>query len=444
MTDRLEPSPENRWYWSDGDEPVLLLGGTDRDNLFQWTGERLRDHLDDLVGAGGNFVRNTMSDRKEEDVSPFERTEDGTYDLERWNDEYWNRLSAFLDATAERDIVVELTLWDQHDLAGSRWEDHAWNPVNNDTLPDGSLPATGGDHWQDRIAFFRTVEDHNEPVLAQQERFVDRILDHTLDYGNVVYNVTNEGWAGIEWELHWAEHVLDRADERGVHVEVANMNMSPGESVEKVIEHPETFSYVEVSQHNQHFAGASGQDHWDNLQAWRADVEDAIGPRPFNNVKIYGGFEGGKEAAGDADQAVRWFWRNVLGGAAACRFHRRVAEGDEGWGIGGSERALTQIRSVRALEEVVDLPALTPRGDLLTDADPDEAYCVADPGDAYVVYFPDGGAVTLDVGTGSYRLRWLDAEAAAWTDEETVEGATDLSLDSPERPNQVVVLTAEP
>lgn len=443
MTDRIEPSTENPWYWSDGDEPRLLLGGTDKDNLFQWTGDRLHEHLDDLVDAGGNFVRNTMSDRKDEDVSPFARSESGTYDLERWNDEYWDRLDAFLDATAERDVVVELTLWDQHDLVGDRWESHAWNPVNNDALPEDSLPATGGDHWQDRIAFFRTVEEGNDPVLARQERFVDRVLDHTLDRVHVIYNVTNEGWAGIEWELYWAEHVRNRADERGVDVEVANMNMSPEDSVEKAVEHPEAFSYVEVSQHNQHFAGADGQDHWDNLQAWRTEVEDAVGPRPFNNVKIYGGFDGGKEAAGTADQAVQWFWRNVLAGCAACRFHRRVAEGDEGWGIGGSDRALAQIRSVRAIEEHVDFPGLTPRQDLLGDAAPDEAYCVADPGEAYVVYFPDGGGATLDLDAGSYRLRTLDAESAAWTGEETVEGGTDLALDPAERPNQLVVLTAE-
>jgi len=245
-----------------------------------------------------------MSDRKAADVSPFERDADGTYDLERWNDPYWDRLAAFLEETAERDIVVELTLWDQHDFATSRWADHAWNPANNQTLPEDSLPATGGDHWEDRIAFFRTVAEGNEAVLSHQERFVDRVLDDTLEYGNVIYNVTNEGWAGIEWERHWAEHVLNRARKHGVDVDVANMNMSPGDSVRKAIEHPETFLYVEVSQHNQDSGGSSGQEHWDLLQRWRSDVGDAVGPRPFNNVKIYGGFDGVIEAAGDADEAV--------------------------------------------------------------------------------------------------------------------------------------------
>jgi len=383
-----------------------------------------------------------MSDRKAADVSPFERDADGTYDLERWNDPYWDRLAAFLEETAERDIVVELTLWDQHDFATSRWADHAWNPANNQTLPEDSLPATGGDHWEDRIAFFRTVAEGNEAVLSHQERFVDRVLDDTLEYGNVIYNVTNEGWAGIEWERHWAEHVLNRARKHGVDVDVANMNMSPGDSVRKAIEHPETFLYVEVSQHNQDSVGSSGQEHWDLLQRWRSDVGDAVGPRPFNNVKIYGGFDGVIEAAGDADEAVERFWRNVFGGCAACRFHRQVAGGDEGWGIGGSERALTHVRSVRLVEELVDLWRLRPRQDLLGDVDPNEAYCVAAPGESYAVYFPEGGTVTLAVEAGSYRCRYLDAETATWEHTETVEDATEITLDRPDRNNQVVVITA--
>ena len=32
----LQPWKENPWYWSYCGEPVLLLGGSDDDNLFQW------------------------------------------------------------------------------------------------------------------------------------------------------------------------------------------------------------------------------------------------------------------------------------------------------------------------------------------------------------------------------------------------------------------------
>jgi hypothetical protein len=54
----LRPWEENRWYWSDRSEPVLLLGGSDDDNLFQWLEPELIAQLDRLAEAGGNVIRN--------------------------------------------------------------------------------------------------------------------------------------------------------------------------------------------------------------------------------------------------------------------------------------------------------------------------------------------------------------------------------------------------
>ncbi len=48
-------------YWQFRGEPVLLLGGSVEDNLFQIP--NLEEHLDLLAAAGGNYVRNTMSSR---------------------------------------------------------------------------------------------------------------------------------------------------------------------------------------------------------------------------------------------------------------------------------------------------------------------------------------------------------------------------------------------
>jgi len=64
-----------------------------------------------LVAAGGNYVRNTMSGRDEGNVWPFLEREDGLYDLEQWNPEYWRRFSTFLEETAQRDIVVQIEVW---------------------------------------------------------------------------------------------------------------------------------------------------------------------------------------------------------------------------------------------------------------------------------------------------------------------------------------------
>jgi hypothetical protein len=59
-TDRsasIRPHPANPYHWAYQDRPVLLLGGSDQDNLFnhpELPPDGLAAHLDRLVAAGGN------------------------------------------------------------------------------------------------------------------------------------------------------------------------------------------------------------------------------------------------------------------------------------------------------------------------------------------------------------------------------------------------------
>ena len=85
-------------HWSFQGKPVLLLGGSDDDNLFQWPADKLIPQLDRIAEAGGNVVRNTMSDRPVSgfELYPFAQREDRLYDLEKWNARYWKRFDRFL------------------------------------------------------------------------------------------------------------------------------------------------------------------------------------------------------------------------------------------------------------------------------------------------------------------------------------------------------------
>ena len=58
---RIRPFASNPFYWQYRGEPVFLVGGSDDHNLYQWEEPKLREHLDLLVAAGGNWLRNTMS-----------------------------------------------------------------------------------------------------------------------------------------------------------------------------------------------------------------------------------------------------------------------------------------------------------------------------------------------------------------------------------------------
>lgn len=56
---RIKPYSRNPSYWQYRGRPLLLIGGSDRDNIFQWAldGTKLTDHLDLLVACGGNYIR---------------------------------------------------------------------------------------------------------------------------------------------------------------------------------------------------------------------------------------------------------------------------------------------------------------------------------------------------------------------------------------------------
>lgn len=61
----LQPWPENPWSWSDHGKPVLVLGGSDDDNLFQWPEKELIAQPDRLAAAGGNVIHSTKSDPRD-------------------------------------------------------------------------------------------------------------------------------------------------------------------------------------------------------------------------------------------------------------------------------------------------------------------------------------------------------------------------------------------
>ncbi|MBX3001759.1 MAG: hypothetical protein KF893_24760 [Caldilineaceae bacterium] len=105
--DAIRPYRENPFYWQYKGKPVLLLGGSVEDNLFQIP--NLEEHLDLLRSVGGNYVRCTMSSRDPGDVWPFAFDETrGRYNLEEPGEEYWRRFAHFLELTAEREIILQI------------------------------------------------------------------------------------------------------------------------------------------------------------------------------------------------------------------------------------------------------------------------------------------------------------------------------------------------
>ncbi|MGI9456720.1 MAG: hypothetical protein ACR2NU_09170, partial [Aeoliella sp.] len=112
--ERIQLYKKNPRYWQYQSEPVLLLGGTKDDNLFQISD--VEQHLDLLSGVGGNYIRCVMSGRDQGNAWPFAQNDDGKYDLTRFNEEYWKRFDRLLESTHQRNIIVQIEVWAFHDF----------------------------------------------------------------------------------------------------------------------------------------------------------------------------------------------------------------------------------------------------------------------------------------------------------------------------------------
>ena len=378
---RIRPYEGNTYFWQYKGEPVLLLGGSDQDNPFNHpnlSGHGLEAHLDLLASVGGNYIRNTMTSRdrqaddweffNDDNVYPFYQDEEtGLYDLERFNDAYWERFRRFLDMTAERDIIVQIEVWDRVDYArdhtaypGKGWSEQPYNPANNInyTAEESGLPEVVNTHPAQREnPFFSSVSEleNNEILLPFQQAFVDKMLSYTLPHGHILYCISNETNEEAEWGAYWARYLQDAAEAVGVNAHVTEM-WDPSDLSHpmhrRTFDHPELYSYVDISQNNHQV----GQSHWDNAQEQRRRIADF--PRPINNVKMYGGVTHG----GGYEEGLRRLWRNALGGMASARFHRPSAWTDQGplHGAGLSTEAQAYIRSARVLMDALGWPEIEP------------------------------------------------------------------------------------
>ena len=441
------------WYWNYKGETVLLLGGSWQDNMFNHP-VKLEEHLDVLVSAGGNYLRNTMSHRNTGNVFAYVRNDDGLFDLDRFNEEYWDRFSRFLDLAYGRDIIVQIEIWDPWD----RYEDHqsfgGWshypfNPANNInyTAEESGLPTAVDYPPQTNPTehpYFRTVPalDNNQMILGYQQAYIDRLLSISLQYPNILYCIHNETGEKVEFGDYWADYIRKNADERGIPVHITDMRRN--EDVRShdhahIFDNHERYTFVDISQNNA-WSGL-GQGHYDNILYVRERL--AANPRPINNNKNYGAARHGEE------ESVARMGRIVFAGAASARFHRPHPSEDPSdmfektdFGMGLSARSQKIIQSLRMATDQLDIALTSPRNDLLGDRRENEAYLLAEPGRQYAVYFPDGGSVYLDMSPseGGWSVRWINLGKAEWIDQDRVQAGGAVRLETPDKGHWIAVI----
>ncbi|MEQ9218328.1 MAG: hypothetical protein RLO17_09815 [Cyclobacteriaceae bacterium] len=405
----IHPGKDHKQFWTYHGQEMLLLGASDDDNLFQMNG--VAEHLELLKQNGGNYVRNTMSSRDSGNVWPFELMEDGLYDLNVFNEVYWQRFETFLDETSKRDIIVQIEVWATFDFYRENWSANPFNPKNNRNLNArrdklDTLVSTHPVFTENN--FFRSVPTQmslHRPLYYQQ-KFVNKLLSYSLNYDHVLYCMDNETSVNADWGRFWAAYIKKAAQLRDKTVYCTEM-WDPHELDHafhfETFDHPEIYDFVDISQNNHN----TGQKHWDNALAQIDRLKSLGHLRPVNNVKIYGSAT--RRFTSD-EEGIENFIQNVFAGCASVRFHRPPS------GIGLNAQAQAVVKSVREATDKIDWFGAKPSNELLEDREENEAYCRSN-GTEYALYFNNGGEISLNTGTStSLSIEWVDVMNNRWTE----------------------------
>ncbi len=449
---------ENPWYWNYQGNPLLLLGGSWQDNLFNHP-IGLEEHLEVLAQAGGNYVRNTMSHRNVGNVFAYEKDQNGKFDLDRFNQEYWTRFSQFLQMTYEKGMIIQLEIWDPWDMYEDHqsfggWSHHPFNPENNINYSVASSNITNvidypPTHRPSDHPFFSTIPElgGNSLLLGHQKKYMDKLLEHSLNFPHVLYCVHNEIGEKVEFGDYWADYIREKAAKKGVKVHVTDMRRSEdvrSEDHAHIKNNPQRYSFLDISQNNA-YAGL-GQAHYENILYIKSQISDV--PRPVNNNKNYGAVRHGEE------ESIARMGRIVFAGAASARFHRPHPLEDPSamyeksdYGLGLSPRAQKIIKSLRMATDLIDLKNTHPRNDLLIQHQPNSAYLLANPDETYAIYFPQAGETRLEPNTQqnstSYAMRWINLDDADWFSEEHIHLDYTNAFQTPDQRNHWVLVISK-
>lgn len=168
-------------------------------------------------------------------VFPFAKTGD-KYDLRKFNDKFFDRLSAIVKQADELGIVCQVCLFDRCGLAVN--DRNAWpnNPYNSTINVNGLLARSSGGY----PPFCQT----DGPIADINAAFIHKVVETIGDRGNVIYEIMNEPFRELgpleKWHA-WAARELRE-------------NLK-GRSGSKVIASTYAFDFDEIDVFSMHRAG---------------------------------------------------------------------------------------------------------------------------------------------------------------------------------------------
>jgi hypothetical protein len=438
----LRVHPGNaRYFTADGSRAVLLTGSHTWDSLQDMGASQppapfdFEAYLDFLAGHGHNFIRlwrwellawDTRANDGQAGRAlvvaphPWARTGPGPaldglprFDLERFDDDFFDRLRGRVTSARARGIYVSVMLFEGWGLqhVTNAWKAHPFHPANH---------VGGVEVDADVDGDARGIEVHTLKVPAVtriQEAYVRRVVESLDDLDNVLYEIANESGAfSTEWQEHFIRfiHDLERRLPR---------------------QHPVgmTFQHSRIS-----------RERGSNTNLFRSSA-DWISPDPaagsYNYRNNPPSADGRKVILSDTDHLwgiggdVSWAWKSFVRGLHPI-FMDPYRQGVL---LGGAPAKWESLRRalgvIRRLADRVDLAGMVPEPALASSG-----FCLAHASREWIAFLPSGTEVTLDLSraSGDVAVEWIDPVSGEVTSAPSVEGGGQRALASP-RPGPAVV-----
>ncbi len=403
----LRIHPENPRYFTDDSGKVVYLTGSHTWANFQERGVEgqtpdfdYEQYLDFMQTMGHNFMRMWRWEHAQwMQFVPIEilirykpmaylRTGPGKaidgkpkFDLERFNEAYFDRLRRRVVAASERGIYVSVMLFQGFSVEqkgtkgvdpkkGNSWDGHPYNLKNNINGINGDINSDGEGNETHTLKI--------KEVIKLQKVYVRKVIDTLNDLDNVLWEISNESHMGsTKWHYHMIRFIKE--------YEATKPKQHPVGMTSSPINNPPLF----------------------------ASPADWISPNGNNYLNNPPDTKGSKVIIVDNDHInpwnsdPKWIWKNFMRGN-----HFILMDHYKDFRIGSPDMpeprhdpARIAMGLARTLSHQIDLISMIPHKDLSSTG-----YCLANPGLCYVAYQPEGEHknFTLTLKTGRYSMEWIN------------------------------------
>jgi hypothetical protein len=353
--------------------------------------------------------------------------ENGKFQLDRFNDEYFNRLRSFVQSANTKDIMVVITVhdgWTKDNFSG-----HPFNKANGGPLDSNGQYVELADYAREMPASYNESWGRKEKHQYYLERFSDRLIQATGDLPNVMYEIMNEGeWYNQTANRKFQVHFLDFFKARTAAPLLVNDDHVGGADF-----FGERSADV-ITLHKPLWKRSDSARTFFDHHASQSNAKPVFFTEPIPDYR-------GDRA--DLTAIMRMMWGTILGGSGF------VMQNDASFGFDPNTRMAGKAGARDALLDLEghaarfindanrDLSAMEPKGSLCSTG-----VCLVNPGKNYLVYAQNGSSFTVNLRgyNDTFEVSWYNPETGELKRDQDIPGGKEVSFSPPSNSDWVLEL----